>query len=57
VLATDMRSGLPAFIADGIDQSAARFHADGMITPVDGELYIDFLVHRPALKSSWKEMK
>src|SRR5687767_12251934 len=39
VFAADMRSGLPAFVADGIDQSAARLHAYGVIMPVDGEFY------------------
>src|SRR5688500_17329480 len=28
VLAADMCSGLPTFVADGIDQSAARLHAN-----------------------------
>src|SRR5215208_3235173 len=37
VLTTDMRSGLPAFVADGIDKRAARLHANGVITPIDGE--------------------
>jgi hypothetical protein len=46
VLAADMRSGLPAFVADGIDQSAARLQANDVIAPVDSELDVDFFVHR-----------
>src|SRR5215212_10134719 len=55
VLTTDMGSGLPAFIADGIDKGAARLHANGVITLIDGELYVDLLVHSRWLISSGRE--
>ena len=45
MLATDMRAGLPAFVADGIDQRLARLDADGVIAPVDGQRDVELVSH------------
>jgi hypothetical protein len=46
VLATDMRPGQPAFVADDIGQRLSRLDPDRMVMPVDVELEFDFLSHR-----------
>ena len=45
VLATDMRAGLAAILADRIGQSAPRFDGDGMVAAVDGEGEGGFVGH------------
>src|SRR6266700_743856 len=45
VLAADMGAGLPAILADRIDQRLARLHPDGVIAPIDGERDIDLFTH------------
>src|SRR5262249_33660667 len=46
VLATDMGAGLPAVVADGIDQRLAWLDPDGVAAAVDGERDVDLLAHR-----------
>jgi hypothetical protein len=50
VLATDMRPGQPAFVADDIDQRLSRLDPDRMVMPVDVELEFDFLSPRRRLR-------
>jgi len=50
VLATDMRPGQPAFVADDIGQRLSRLDPDRMVMPVDVELEFDFLSHRRRLR-------
>src|SRR5215472_18709761 len=50
VLAADMRSRQPAFVADDIDQRLSRLDADGVIVAVDIELDVDLLGHRPPVR-------
>ena len=45
VLATDVRSGQPALVADHVDQRLSRLHLNGVVTAVDVELDIDLLDH------------
>ena len=42
VLAADMRAGLPAIVADGVDQRLARLDADGVVAAVDGQRDVEF---------------
>jgi hypothetical protein len=46
VLAADMRAGLPAIVADRVDQGLARLDPDRMVAPVDVEGDVEFLGHR-----------
>ena len=46
MLAADMGAGLPAIVANGVDQSAARLDADRIIPAVDVERDVEFFVHR-----------
>ena len=52
VLTTDMRPGLAAFVADGVDQRAARIDADAVAAPVDGERDLALLGHAAACSSA-----
>src|SRR3974390_122785 len=45
MLATDMRAGLAAIVADGVDQRFACLDADRIVAAVDVERDIEFLVH------------
>src|ERR1700727_3666915 len=45
VLTTDMRSGLPALLADSIDKRPARFHLDMMVTAIDIQGNIGFFAY------------
>src|ERR1700724_2820918 len=45
VLAADMRAGLPAVVADGVDQRLARLDPDRMVAPVDVEGDLALLGH------------
>ena len=45
VLAADMGAGLPAIVADGVDQRFARLDADRVIAAVDVERDVEFFVH------------
>ena len=50
VLAADMGAGLPAVVADGVDQRAPRLDPDRIVAAVDGERDVDFLGHGRALR-------
>src|SRR5262249_56177843 len=47
VLAADMGAGLPAIVADGVDQRLARLDPDRVIAPVNGKRDVDLLSHAP----------
>src|SRR3954453_21177843 len=49
VLATDMRPGQPAFVADDIGERFSRLDPDRMVMPVDVELEFDFISPRRRL--------
>src|SRR5262249_34539697 len=52
MLAADMGSGLPAIVADRIDQRAAWIHPDRMAASVDGERNLALLAHATARSSA-----
>src|SRR5262249_1319165 len=45
VLAADMGAGLPAVVADRIDQGLARLDLDRVVAAIDGEGDVDFVTH------------
>jgi hypothetical protein len=47
VLATDMRPGQPAFVANDVDQCLSRLDSDRVVMSVDMKLDFDLLSHRP----------
>src|SRR5579864_5746654 len=50
MLAADMGTGLPAIIADGVDQRFARLDPDRIIAAVDIERDVGFFVHSGSLE-------
>jgi hypothetical protein len=59
MLAADMRTGLPALVADGVDQRLARLDADRIVAAVDIERDVDFsAIGAPALHgASLRELR
>ena len=52
VLAADMGAGLPAILADGVDQRAPRLDRDGVLAAVDGEGDVGSFGHRRSMASN-----
>jgi hypothetical protein len=46
MLATDMRSRQPAFVADHVNQRLSRLDSNGEVVAIDVELDIDLVAHR-----------
>jgi hypothetical protein len=50
MLAADMRSGQPAFVADDVDQRLSRLGLDGVVMTIDVEFEVNLLSHRPSFR-------
>src|SRR5712671_5192454 len=56
VLAADMGAGLPAIVADRVDQRLAWLHPDRVVAPIDGEGDVTLFGHlrnSMTLPASW----